>query len=85
MDQLLKALQKLTEKERKQVDDILKRIEAGQFAGLDVKKLKGYEYIFRVRRGRLRIIYKKEGEKIALLMIDRRNDNTYKNMGKMVG
>lgn len=78
MDKLLKALQKLTKKEREQIDKILEKIETDHVAGLDIKKLKGRDDIYRVRKGKLRIIYQKKGEDIILVMISRRNEGTYK-------
>jgi mRNA-degrading endonuclease RelE of RelBE toxin-antitoxin system len=64
MDRTEKALAKLFSK--KQADS------------LDIKKLKGRDDIFRVRKGDIRIMYRFEKEKIFLLSIERRNDNTYK-------
>ena len=80
MDKLLKSLRKLTKKEREQIDKILAKIETDRTTGLDIKKLKGRDDIFRVRKGKLRIIYQKKGTDIILVMISRRNEGTYKNL-----
>ena len=79
MDKISKDLKKLTEKERNQIKQILQKINSGDFRGLDIKKLKGRDDIFRVRKGKFRIIYKISGKKdIFILAIERRSENTYK-------
>lgn len=79
MDKIQKALGKLFPKEREKVKQILRQIESGKTTGLDVKKLKGRDDIFRVRKGDIRIIYRTETSgKIFILAIERRRENTYK-------
>ena len=80
MDDLEKSLRKLTAGERKQVGDILTRLVAGNFQGLDLKRLKGSENIFRVRKGSIRIIYRKNKSKLFILAIEKRSKSTYKNL-----
>ena len=79
MDKLDKELKKLSEKERVLVKEILSKIKTGNFYGLDIKKLKGYENIYRARKGKIRIIYHMRKEEVFILSIERRADNTYKN------
>ncbi len=78
MDKLEKALAKLASKEREQVNAILQEIQAGHFKKLNIKKLKGRDDVFRVRKGNLRIIYRMDGMAIFVLAIERRNEGTYK-------
>ena len=79
MDKIEKALQKLTQKERGRVKDILKRLFSGNVRGLDIKKLKGREDIFRVRKSDIRIIYQLTAhKKIVILAIERRHEDTYR-------
>lgn len=78
MNKLEKALAKLSAKERKKIKAVLIHIKSGDTASFDTKKLKGYENIFRLRVGSIRIVYKKTNNDISLLLIDNRNDNTYK-------
>ena len=80
MDDLEKSLRKLTAGERKQVKGILARLATSDFQGLDLKKLKGSENIFRVRKGDIRIIYRKDGSKLFVLAIERRSEGTYRNL-----
>ena len=78
MDKIRKALDKFNKKEKDLIKDTLIKLQSGGFQGLDVKKLKGREDIFRVRKGDIRIIYKNENKKIFVLAIERRNEKTYK-------
>lgn len=79
MDPIEKALAKLTAKERKMVKDVLRALQSGTHKGLDTKKLKGHDNIFRVRKGDIRILYRTDNTNmIFILVIQRRNDNTYK-------
>ncbi len=77
MDKISKALQKLNPKERNQIRIILIKLRAGNLKGLDLKKLRGREDIFRIRTGNIRIIYRPYNKQVNILAIERRNDNTY--------
>jgi mRNA-degrading endonuclease RelE of RelBE toxin-antitoxin system len=78
MDRIKKALAKLSPKERALVKDIVIQLKTGSFSNLDIKKLKGYKHIYRVRSGKIRIIYQTIETEIFILTIDRRSDTTYK-------
>ena len=79
MDKIEKLLRKLTEKERGEVKGILLQLRSGGLRGLDVKKLKGRNDIFRIRKGDIRIIYRTfPNEGIFVLSIERRSEKTYK-------
>lgn len=78
MDKIVKALKKLTAEERETAKAILAKIDKGNFAALNIKRLKGRQDIYRVRQGKIRIIYKiGDDKKIFVLTLGRRNDNTY--------
>jgi len=78
MDKISKALEKLSAKEKEAVKKILLKIKSRLFFGLDLKKLKNKDDIFRVRRGKIRIIFKIESNNQAnILTIERRSDKTY--------
>lgn len=78
MDKIEKAWQRLTPEERETVKDILVKLKNRQFQNLNLKKLKGRDDIFRVRKGRIRIIYRAGvASQIFILAIERRNDTTY--------
>lgn len=78
MDKIEKALRKLSAKEKLEIKGILMRLSLGNTKAMDVKKLKGREDIFRVRKGNVRILYRVENKKIFILSIDRRREDTYK-------
>ena len=78
MDNIEKGLQKLTDKERGWVKEILEKLSSKRIQGLDIKKLKGKEDIFRVRKGDIRILYKlTKDDKFYVLAIERRSEDTY--------
>jgi len=77
MDKIEKALRRLTPKERAVLKIILERILSGEWRWLDVKKLKGREDIYRVRKGDIRIIYHLNNGVIKILAVERRSDTTY--------
>jgi len=80
MDKIKKALKKLSEKERKMVKNILAKLQKEDVRDLDVKKLKGRDDIFRIRKRNIRIIFQKTGKGIFILSIERRREKTYKNL-----
>lgn len=78
MDRLAKALGKLSLKERKVIESMLRRLIVGDIQQMDIKKLKNRDDIYRVRKGDIRIIYRRDAQgKIFLLTIERRSDTTY--------
>lgn len=79
MEKIKKFLLKIKKKERDKIEIIVAKIAHGSFLDLDVKKLKGYEDIFRVRVGNIRIIFKRDKKQNRILEISRRGDSTYKN------
>lgn len=78
MDKIAKALEKFNTDERNKIKAILLKINSGVFTGLDIKKLKGHDNIFRVRKGKIRIIYRiNQNNNIYILTVERRSDKTY--------
>ena len=79
MDKIEKALKSLTSQERKKLKDILARVDEGDFRNLDLKKIKGRADIYRVRKGSIRIIFRKaQSNSIKVLTIERRSSKDYK-------
>lgn len=76
-DKISKELAKLTAKERQLIREILLQLKTNNLLGLQISKLKGHNDIFRVRKGRLRIIYKQSDDTISILAIERRSEKTY--------
>jgi mRNA-degrading endonuclease RelE of RelBE toxin-antitoxin system len=79
MDRLTKLLKKLTPKERTQLEEVLSSLLSERLTGLDIKKLKGRDDIYRVRSGALRIIFRKDSGEIRVLDAARRGETTYRD------
>ena len=78
MDAIQKALNKLASLERTWADEIFRKLYSGSTKDLDIKKLKGREDIFRVRKGGVRIIYHQaRNGHITIVAVGKRNDKTY--------
>jgi len=79
MDKIDRFLKKLTKAEStlliKVIADILEQ-RTGQY---DVKKLKGYRDIYRIRVGNKRIIFRQLLDDIEVLDVSLRNEKTYKD------
>ena len=78
MDKVDKALKKLVPKEKERIKNIIKALQSGRFDNLDIKKLKGREDIFRIRSGNLRIIYQIRDNKVFILKLGYKKEDTYK-------
>ncbi len=78
MDKITKALRKFSGEDFDQIKNLLQKLESNDFQSLDLKKLKGSKNIYRIKKGKLRIIFKIDGEKKLLLKIERRNESTYR-------
>ncbi len=78
VDRITKALRKLSDKESRSLQRLLRQIKAGDVGGLDVRKLKGHRDIYRVRRGRMRVIYRMDRNgTVSILTVEHRTDTTY--------
>ncbi|MBI2042443.1 MAG: hypothetical protein HYT21_01700 [Candidatus Nealsonbacteria bacterium] len=78
MDKVQKALGKLTGKERKKIKEILTKLKNRRIENLNIKKLKGRDDVFRIRKGKIRIIYRTDiKNNIFILSLERRSDTTY--------
>lgn len=79
MDQIQKNLLKFSNLERRLTDSLIDKIKLGHIQGLNIKKLAGMENIYRVRKGNIRIIYRKHKDKeIEWIDITKRSDKTYR-------
>jgi mRNA-degrading endonuclease RelE of RelBE toxin-antitoxin system len=78
MNKIDKYLKKLNPKDRASIIEILEQITSGDISGLDIKKLKGYDNYFRVRKGKTRIIFHLDINGLPIIeRIERRSDTTY--------
>ncbi|MEK7147253.1 MAG: hypothetical protein AAB772_03305 [Patescibacteria group bacterium] len=78
MPNLKKLLSKFGKEERGIIASLIDAIVSLNWISLDIKKLKGYHNIFRVRKGKIRIIFIKDKKEISILAIERRHEDTYK-------
>ncbi len=84
MDLVSKFLKKLDRKRRQEIEALLFQIKRRELAGLDIKKLKGADNVFRVRKGSIRVIFSVEknpiskGPEVSIVSIDFRTDTTYR-------
>jgi mRNA-degrading endonuclease RelE of RelBE toxin-antitoxin system len=81
MDRNKKFLKSLSPLEFKIISEVMLLLYTNNIATLDIKKLKGFKALYRVRVGNMRIIFTKEKATGQLIIneIARRTDNTYKN------
>lgn len=79
MHKIDKFIARLDAERREKVLAVLVRVLSGNFQGLNLKKMKEVGPLYRVRIGKVRIIFEMDTNGIRLIDIDFRNDNTYKN------
>ena len=77
MNKVDKFLAKLDTKTRAVVKRAVSVVKFGNVWRLDVRKIKGTENCFRVRVGRVRIIFMQTMEGNTILDVSFRDDNTY--------
>jgi len=75
-----KEIAKLSAEEKTIVRSILESLDAGDLRGLNIKKLKGHDDIWRVRKGNIRIICRIVYGEYMIIGIKRRNEKTYKGL-----
>ncbi len=78
MDRINKFLARTSQEDRHRIDVVWQKVIVGDMQNLDIKKLKGFEDIFRVRVGRFRLIFvKKKDCAPILVLVSNRDDTTY--------
>ena len=79
MDKITKFLLKLSEKEREFILFVMGKISILSLDWLDIRKLQWETDLFRVRKWKIRIIFKKENLKWVIIDINYR-DKIYKDI-----
>jgi len=79
MDRIEKFLKKLSSKELDIVYKVIEQLLADQVSTFDIKKLKGFDDIYRARVGKIRIIYSQNDSDLKLIEISRRSEQAYKD------
>ena len=78
MEKIKKAIAKLPKEYKTKFDWLMLKLWARDFSGLNMIKLKGQNNLFRVRKGRLRVIFRFSHGGLEVISIDLRNEKTYK-------
>ncbi|MDP3989199.1 MAG: hypothetical protein Q8P93_03120 [bacterium] len=79
MDQTNKFFNKISAQEKDRVFEILNRLKKHDTEGLQIKKLSGHKQTYRVRIGRIRIIYVERGTSTEIIAASYRDSNTYRD------
>ena len=78
MHKIDKFISKLDAGRREKVLAILSKIHSGNLENLNLKKLKGFGFVYRVRVGKCRIIFEIANDITNILYVDFKDDNTYR-------
>lgn len=77
MDQIKKFLKKVNKRDYLYIATVIELLLARDYGNLKVRRLKGYENIFRVRVGNNRIIFFDDGSEVIIKAIRKRDESTY--------
>lgn len=78
-DEVTKFLARVTKEERNLLLEMVDKILKNKLAGLNAKKLVGSTNVYRVRKGKFRLIYKRTKSDCIIMSIDRRSEKTYRD------
>lgn len=79
MDRLKKALAKLPKEHKANFDFIISRLLSGDFTGLQIAKIRGQKDVYRVKRGRLRVVFRIASREILIISVSLRSEKTYRD------
>lgn len=80
VDKLTKFLRKQNKKIAQLVLDLIENLRKGNLEGCDIKQLTGKSSLFRLRKGRIRILFENRNGNIIIKKITHRDDQTYRNL-----
>lgn len=80
MDKIKKFLRKLRKKEVQAFFLLMEQLKIDYKKVPGVKKVVGKNNLFRVRLGQYRLIFIVKKEKVEIVKISKRDDQTYKNL-----
>ena len=78
MDKVKKAIARLPKEHKAAFDALMLKLWARDLFGLNLIKLKGQKDIFRVKKGRVRVIFRMTNESLEVLEVDLRSEKTYR-------
>jgi mRNA-degrading endonuclease RelE of RelBE toxin-antitoxin system len=76
MDKIKKLFEKISEKDRKTLKEVIVKLISGNKKGLDVIKVKDSDF-YRLKKGNFRIIFHYENKVVVIDSIKIRNEKTY--------
>lgn len=79
MDKIEKFIRSLNKNLRQQVKTTIFKIVTNDLSGIKTKKLKGFDNLFSVRKGKIRIVFRHEKDVNIVINIDHR-DQVYKDL-----
>lgn len=79
MNELQKSLAKLPKEYKSTFELLMVRLLSRDFLGLDISKLKGQKNIYRLKHGKLRIIFKIQNDELFVLQVGLRSEKTYRD------
>ncbi len=79
MNKLQKAIAKLPKEHKATFGLLMVRLLARDFLGLNITKLKGQKDIYRLRHGKLRIIFQIRNDELLVLQLGLRSEKTYRD------
>jgi mRNA-degrading endonuclease RelE of RelBE toxin-antitoxin system len=77
MDKIKKLFEKIAERDRKILKEVVIKLISGDEKGLDIIKVKDSDF-YRLKKGNFRIIFHYENKIIVIDSIKIRNEKTYK-------
>lgn len=78
MHKIDKFLKKLATDERAEIEKIMQKVCTRDFSTLDLKKMQGEKDLYRVRKGKIRIIFSLSANQILIQSIQFRDEQTYR-------
>lgn len=78
MDQIKKLLQKIRSKDKLILEETFDLVISRKTDFLDIRKLKGWDNYYRVRKGDYRIIFYMDDDYVKIIFVGNKDDNTYK-------
>ena len=80
MDDIEKFFQKLSAKEFEALTLVFSQLQKDYTQVPGLTRLRGFKNLFRVRVGRMRVIFRVQKGGIDILRLANRDENTYKNI-----
>lgn len=76
-DDVTKFINKLSSKDKFIINELITRIKMLDLKNLDLKKLKGHDNFYRVRKGKKRIVFYWKDNVVEIIAVEKRDDLTY--------